>query len=85
VEKRKCCRVEVEVMTREYTINLQKLLYCYIFKKMALKVVKEIMKFSQKAMGITNVRLDLKLNKDVRSKGIKMYGVGASTCMEQRH
>lgn len=38
---------------------------------MAPKAVKEIRKFAQKAMGTTDVRLDVKLNKAVWSRGIR--------------
>jgi len=58
-------------VTREYTINLHKHLHGYTFKKMAPKVIKEIKKFSQKAMGTTNVRFDVKINKVVWSRGIR--------------
>lgn len=38
---------------------------------MAPKAVKEIRKFAQKVMGTTDVRLDVKLNKSVWSRGIR--------------
>jgi large subunit ribosomal protein L31e len=38
---------------------------------MAPKAVKEIRKFAQKVMGTTDVRLDVKLNKAVWSRGIR--------------
>ena len=38
---------------------------------MAPKAVKEIRKFAQKAMGTADVRLDVKLNKAVWSRGIR--------------
>ena len=60
-----------EVVTREYTINLHKRLHATSFKKCAPKAVKEIRKFAEKAMGTKDVRLDVKLNKAVWSKGIK--------------
>ncbi|GAY36966.1 hypothetical protein CUMW_025670, partial [Citrus unshiu] len=37
----------------------------------APKAIKEIRKFAQKAMGTTDVRVDVKLNKQVWSRGIR--------------
>ncbi|KAI3671045.1 hypothetical protein L1987_87691 [Smallanthus sonchifolius] len=41
------------------------------FKKKAPKAIKEIKKFAQIAMGTTDVRVDVKLNKYVWSRGIR--------------
>lgn len=41
------------------------------FKKKAPKAIKEIRKFAQKAMATTDVRVDVKLNKQVWSRGIR--------------
>lgn len=60
-----------EQVTREYTVNLHKKLHKTSFKSCAPKAVKEIRKFAQKVMGTADVRLDVKLNKAVWSKGIK--------------
>ncbi|KAJ1703163.1 hypothetical protein LUZ63_002942 [Rhynchospora breviuscula] len=60
-----------EVVTREYTINLHKRLHGCTFKKKAPKAVKEIRKFAQKAMGTTDVRVDVKLNKQIWSQGVR--------------
>ncbi|KAJ3677635.1 hypothetical protein LUZ60_003359 [Juncus effusus] len=60
-----------EVVTREYTINLHKRLHGCTFKKKAPKAIKEIRKFAQKAMGTTDVRIDVKLNKQIWSSGIR--------------
>ncbi|KAF7824522.1 60S ribosomal protein L31 [Senna tora] len=60
-----------EVVTREYTINLHKRLHGCTFKKKAPKAIKEIRKFAHKAMGTTDVRVDVKLNKFVWSQGIR--------------
>ncbi|KAL2613595.1 hypothetical protein R1flu_025287 [Riccia fluitans] len=60
-----------EVVTREYTINLHKRLHGCTFKKMAPKAVKEIRKFAQNAMGTSDVRLDVKLNKHIWSRGVR--------------
>ncbi|GJV79787.1 60S ribosomal protein L31-like protein [Tanacetum coccineum] len=48
--------------------NLKTLL---TFKKKAPKAIKEIKKFAQNAMGTTDVRVDVKLNKHVWSRGIR--------------
>lgn len=60
-----------EQVTREYTIHLSKRLHKTSFKKCAPKAVKEIRKFAAKTMGTSDVRLDVKLNKAVWSKGVK--------------
>ncbi|KAM2613732.1 hypothetical protein TB2_028436 [Malus domestica] len=41
------------------------------FKKKASNAIKEIWKFAQKAMGTTDVRVDVKLNKLIWSHGIR--------------
>ncbi|PWZ57834.1 hypothetical protein Zm00014a_038079 [Zea mays] len=41
------------------------------FKKKAPNAIKEIRKFAQKAMGTTDVRIDVKLNKHIWSSGIR--------------
>ncbi|KAH7570673.1 hypothetical protein JRO89_XS05G0153800 [Xanthoceras sorbifolium] len=43
----------------------------FTFKKKAPKAIKEIRKFAQKAMGTTDVRVDVKLNKHIWSRGIR--------------
>ncbi|CAL5400173.1 unnamed protein product [Camellia sinensis] len=60
-----------EVVTREYTINLHKRLHSCTFKKKAPNAIKEIRKFAQKAMGTKDVRVDVKLNKHIWSRGIR--------------
>ncbi|KAK9822172.1 hypothetical protein WJX81_004885 [Elliptochloris bilobata] len=60
-----------EVVTREYTINLHKRLHNVTFKKKAPRAVKEVRKFAQKMMKTSDVRLDVKLNKEIWSKGIR--------------
>lgn len=52
-------------------------IYCFVvlinstFKKKAPNAIKEIRKFAQKAMGTNDVRVDVKLNKQVWSRGIR--------------
>ncbi|KAK3001949.1 hypothetical protein RJ639_020243 [Escallonia herrerae] len=41
------------------------------FKKKAPKAIKEIRKFAQKVMGTTDIRVDVKLNKQIWSRGIR--------------
>ncbi|KAG6589975.1 60S ribosomal protein L31, partial [Cucurbita argyrosperma subsp. sororia] len=60
-----------EVVSREYTINLHKRLHGCTFKKKAPKAIKEIRKFAEKAMGTKDVRVDVKLNKHIWSRGIR--------------
>jgi len=57
-----------EVVTREYTINLHKRLHNTSFKKKAPRAVKEVRKFAQKMMKTQDVRLDVKLNKEIWHK-----------------
>ncbi|KAH7852829.1 hypothetical protein Vadar_029775 [Vaccinium darrowii] len=58
-------------IAEEYTINLHKRLHGCTFKKKAPKAIKEIRKFAQTAMGTKDVRVDVKLNKYVWSRGIR--------------
>ena len=68
VDGKKGKRASKEVVTREYTINLHKRLHNVTFKKKAPKAVKEVRKFAQKMMKTSDVRLDVKLNKEIWSK-----------------
>ncbi|MCO5613005.1 hypothetical protein L7F22_067278 [Adiantum nelumboides] len=60
-----------EVATREFTVNLHKRLHGCTFKKKAPKAIKEIKKFAQKMMGTSDVRVDVKLNKHLWSRGVR--------------
>ncbi|GMH41394.1 hypothetical protein BSKO_09304 [Bryopsis sp. KO-2023] len=60
-----------EVVSRAYTINLHKLLQKTTFKRRAPRAIREIRKFAQREMATSDVRLDVKLNKAVWSKGIR--------------
>merc|ERR1712216_558083 len=60
-----------DVVTREYTVHLHKLLHGVGFKKRAPRAVKEVKKFAHKMMGTEDVRVDVKLNKFLWSKGIR--------------
>merc|ERR1712060_58629 len=60
-----------DVVTREYTIHLRKLLHGVGFKRRAPTAVKEVKKFATKMMDTEDVRVDTKLNKFLWSQGIK--------------
>merc|ERR1711924_584214 len=63
--------VAQEVVTREYTVHLRKLLHGVGFKKRAPRAVKEVKAFAKKMMGTEDVRVDTKLSKFLWSQGIK--------------
>mgnify|MGYP006080449621 FL=1 len=52
-------------------MNLHKRLHGVGFKRKAPRAINEIKKFAQKAMGTSDVRVDVELNKFVWSKGIR--------------
>ena len=58
-------------VSRLYTIHLHKRVHGASFKNRAPRAVKAIKEFAQKAMGVSDVRLDVRLNKFVWSQGIK--------------
>merc|ERR1711939_935472 len=60
-----------DVVTREYTVHLRKLLHGVGYKKRAPRAVKEVKAFAKKMMGTEDVRVDTKLNKFLWSQGIK--------------
>merc|ERR1712087_1089727 len=60
-----------DVITREYTIHMRKLLHGVGFKKRAPRAVKEVKAFAKKMMRTEDVRVDTKLNKFLWSQGIK--------------
>merc|ERR1711865_734604 len=60
-----------DVVTREYTVHLRKLLHGVSFKKRAPRAVKEVKAFAKKMMGTDDVRVDTKLNKFLWSQGIR--------------
>merc|ERR1712050_723078 len=61
----------MEVVTREYTINLHKRLHGIGFKYRAPRAIKEIKKFAEKQMGTNDVRIDTRLNKHIWSQGVR--------------
>ncbi|QRV84984.1 ribosomal protein L31e [Ceratobasidium sp. AG-Ba] len=60
-----------DVVTREYTIHMHKLVHGRSFKKRAPWAVKSVVTFAQKAMGVKDVRVDPKLNQEIWKQGIK--------------
>jgi len=60
-----------DVVTREYTIHLHKLVHGRSFKKRAPTAVKSVVAFAQREMGTTDVRVDPKLNQALWARGIK--------------
>lgn len=60
-----------DVVSREYTVNIHKAVHGKSFKEKAPQAVKQIRAFAKKMMGTSDVRLDVKLNKAVWSKGVR--------------
>jgi large subunit ribosomal protein L31e len=60
-----------DVVTREYTIHLHKLVHGRSFKKRAPTAVKSVVAFAQREMGTADVRIDPKLNQALWARGIK--------------
>ncbi|KAG1728027.1 60S ribosomal protein L31 [Suillus occidentalis] len=60
-----------DVVTREYTIHLHKLVHGRSFKKRAPWAVKSVVDFARKSMGTTDVRVDPKLNQALWARGVK--------------
>ena len=60
-----------DVVTREYTIHLHKLVHGRAFKKRAPTAVKSVVAFAQREMGTSDVRIDPKLNQALWARGIK--------------
>lgn len=58
-------------VSRLYTIHLHKRVHGASFKNRAPRAVKSIQEFARKAMGVSDVRLDVRLNKFIWSQGIK--------------
>jgi len=62
---------KLQVVTREYTINMHKRLHGIGFKYKAPRAVKEIKKFAEKQMGTKDVRIDTRLNKAIWAQGVR--------------
>ncbi|XP_037385873.1 60S ribosomal protein L31-like isoform X2 [Talpa occidentalis] len=74
-----------EVVTREYTINIHKFIHGIGFKKLAPRVLKEIRKFAMQEMGTPDVRINTRLNKAVRAKGIKNVPYRIRVPLSRKH
>merc|ERR1711990_995386 len=70
-KKEKKIAAAQDVVTREYTVHLRKLLHGVGYKKRAPRAVKEVKAFAKKMMRTEDVRVDTKLNKFLWSQGIK--------------
>nr|XP_045732222.1 60S ribosomal protein L31-like [Mirounga angustirostris] len=68
---KKCCSAIDQVMTREYTTDIQRHIHGVSFKKRARRALKEIWKFAMKEMGTPDVCIDTRFNKSVWAKGIR--------------
>merc|ERR1719330_2329942 len=68
---KKTWRKNMEPVTRDFTIHLQKYVHGVQYKKRAKTCIRTIQKFAAKAMGTKDVRVDTKLNKFVWSCGIR--------------
>ena len=60
-----------DVVTRDYTINMQRALKGFTFKKRAKRAISELKKFARKEMATKDVRISTELNEKVWSKGVK--------------
>ena len=61
----------MEQVTRECTINLNKRLHRVTFKKKARRAISAIKDFARDMMGTDDVRIDPDLNKAVWAKGVR--------------
>eukprot|EP00619_Florenciella_sp_RCC1007_P003757 CAMPEP_0205916030 /NCGR_PEP_ID=MMETSP1325-20131115/8250_1 /ASSEMBLY_ACC=CAM_ASM_000708 /TAXON_ID=236786 /ORGANISM="Florenciella sp., Strain RCC1007" /LENGTH=122 /DNA_ID=CAMNT_0053283277 /DNA_START=65 /DNA_END=433 /DNA_ORIENTATION=+ len=64
-------RGQSDLVTREYTIHLHKLLHGQTFKKRAPRAIREVKKFATKMMFTKDVRVDTKLNKALWATGVR--------------
>ncbi|CAO3645955.1 unnamed protein product [Cunninghamella blakesleeana] len=60
-----------DVVTREYTIHLHKLVHGRSFKTRTPQAVKAIKAFAKKNMGTEDVRVDPSLNKALWARGVR--------------
>merc|ERR1711918_264015 len=60
-----------DIVTRDYTIHMNKRLHGTTFKNRAPRAVREIKKFAQSVMKTKDVRVDTSLNKHVWSQGVR--------------
>ncbi|SAM00972.1 hypothetical protein [Absidia glauca] len=60
-----------DVVTREYTIHLHKLVHGRSFKSRTPQAVKAVKAFASKHMGTQDVRIDPSLNKQLWARGVR--------------
>jgi len=60
-----------DLVSRDYTIHMSKLVHRQTYKRKAPRAIKAIRKFAQNAMGTKDVRIDAKLNKHIWATGIR--------------
>ncbi|KAG8939968.1 60S ribosomal protein L31 [Tulasnella sp. 424] len=60
-----------DVVTREYTVHIQKFVRDKQFKKRTPNAIKGIILFARRHMGTKDVRIDPKLNEAVWAKGVR--------------
>jgi large subunit ribosomal protein L31e len=62
---------KTDLVTREHTIHLAKLLHRVTFKKKTPRAIRAIKKFASTAMGTSDVRIAPALNKALWSRGVR--------------
>ncbi|BHF59181.1 60S ribosomal protein L31 [Sparganum proliferum] len=60
-----------DTATREYTINLHRRIHGIGFKRRAPRAINEVRKFARKMMGTEDVRIGVRLNEFLWSKGVR--------------
>merc|ERR1711998_773649 len=62
---------EMQVATRDYTLNMHKRLQGIAFKKRATRAVRECRRFAEREMHTSDVRVDTALNQFLWKKGVR--------------
>jgi len=73
-----------QLSSQELTIHVHKLIHKVQFKKRAPRAVKEIKKIAARRFGTSDVRIDVKLNKHLFSKGIKSVPVRVRVKLQRK-
>jgi len=60
-----------DIVTRDHTIHMNKLLHGVTFKNRAPRAIREIKAFASKHMKTSDVRIEVGLNKFIWSQGVK--------------
>ncbi|XP_006860058.1 PREDICTED: 60S ribosomal protein L31-like [Chrysochloris asiatica] len=74
-----------KVVTREYTININKHIHGVGFKKHDPRRREEIQKFAMKEMGTPDMLIDTRLNKAVWAKGIRNIPYHIHVWLSRKH